>query len=214
MKHCNRQVRRKKIPTTAIHEMSDFHDSNSPTDDMLISHQERVIIRDSIEKLQQHERLVTAMHYLAGEPLNAITSILEIPLGTIKKRLYSARQRLKKRSLEMTEKTLKGMRPSASKKFTSTIRFFHAVRTGDCMSVRDILQKHPELADARVKWEMQDAFDHGFPNLPGPSPMTWAIMRDDADMVALLLENGAPMERSLFNAIAYGALKPAYIGQA
>ena len=209
MKHCNRQVRRKEIPRTAIDEMPEFHDDNPAADDILMSYQERVLIRESIEKLPQHERLVTAMHYLAGEPLKAIASLLEIPLGTIKKRLYSARQRLKKRSLEMTEKTLESMRPSASKEFTTTIGFFHAVRTGDRTSVRDILQKHPELADARVRWEMQDALDHGFPNLPGPSPMIWAIMRDDADMVALLLENGAPMEGSLFNALAYGALKTA-----
>jgi len=207
MKHCNRQVRRKKIYTTDIQEAAYIRNNEPAPDEILIDHQEQGLIRDSIEKLPQHERMVIAMHYLAGEPLKAISSLLEIPLGTVKKRLYSARQRLKKRRLDMAEKTLKNMRPSANKEFTSTIRFFHALRTGDCKSVRDILDQHPEFVNSRVTWEMQDTLNHNFPNVPGPSPLQWAIMRDDVNMVDLLLERGAPLVGSLFGAVTLGSEK-------
>ena len=55
----------------------------------------RVCVRSAVASLPQHERLVTVLFYGYRYSYSEVSAFLKIPLTTVKKRLYSARQKLK-----------------------------------------------------------------------------------------------------------------------
>ncbi len=50
---------------------------------------------DALEHLDVRFRLPVTLHYIEGYPLEDIARILNVPLGTVKRRLFTARRRLK-----------------------------------------------------------------------------------------------------------------------
>ena len=64
---------------------------------------ERVI--EAIQSLPEHERVATSLFYINGYSQNEIASFLEVPVSTVKSRLYSARKRLKERMMDMVADT-------------------------------------------------------------------------------------------------------------
>ncbi|NND64180.1 MAG: sigma-70 family RNA polymerase sigma factor [Flavobacteriaceae bacterium] len=55
-----------------------------------------VSLRKSINKLSEQQQIVLRLFYLEGFGLRQISRILEIPEGTVKSRLFNAREKLKK----------------------------------------------------------------------------------------------------------------------
>jgi RNA polymerase sigma-70 factor (ECF subfamily) len=54
-------------------------------------------IRQAIRELNFNQRVVVVLHYLNGQSLEDIAEILECPVGTVKSRLYYARENLRHR---------------------------------------------------------------------------------------------------------------------
>ena len=54
-------------------------------------------VRQAIETLSQHQRVVVILHYLTNLSIQEIADILDCPVGTVKSRLHHARQNLKQR---------------------------------------------------------------------------------------------------------------------
>lgn len=52
-------------------------------------------VRDAIESLQFNQRVVVVLHYLNDLDLQEIAEILDLPVGTVKSRLYYAREALR-----------------------------------------------------------------------------------------------------------------------
>jgi Sigma-70, region 4 len=52
-------------------------------------------VRSTVASLPTHERLVMVLFYGYRYSYNEVSALLKIPLTTVKKRLYSARQKLK-----------------------------------------------------------------------------------------------------------------------
>jgi hypothetical protein len=52
-------------------------------------------VRSAVASLPQHERLVTVLFYGYRYSYSEVSAFLQVPLTTVKKRLYSARQKLK-----------------------------------------------------------------------------------------------------------------------
>ncbi len=52
-------------------------------------------IREAVQALPEHERVVTELFYFSDYPQQEIAEVLSIPLTTVKKRLQYARERLK-----------------------------------------------------------------------------------------------------------------------
>jgi RNA polymerase sigma-70 factor (ECF subfamily) len=46
----------------------------------------------ALDRLPVDQRTILVLHHLEGRDLAGLAEILEIPLGTVKSRLYSARQ--------------------------------------------------------------------------------------------------------------------------
>jgi RNA polymerase sigma-70 factor (ECF subfamily) len=54
-------------------------------------------VRDAIYELNFNQRVVVVLHYLSGLSLEEIAEILDCPVGTVKSRLYYARENLRRR---------------------------------------------------------------------------------------------------------------------
>lgn len=64
-------------------------------------------------RLTPARRVTATLYYIDGYSYKQVSSFLGVPLGTVKRRLFEARQRLKER-LAMVEKKLKAERPKSS----------------------------------------------------------------------------------------------------
>jgi len=66
-------------------------DANTITPDNAL-----IILRNAIKALPEEQQLVLHMFYLHEHSLNEISDLLKIPKGTVKSRLFTAREKLKK----------------------------------------------------------------------------------------------------------------------
>jgi RNA polymerase sigma factor (sigma-70 family) len=75
----------------------------------------------AINALPENERLVTTLFYVNGYTQADIGEFLEVPVSTVNKRLYSARQRLKGSVAELFKGDLRQQRPSRNEKFANEV---------------------------------------------------------------------------------------------
>jgi RNA polymerase sigma-70 factor (ECF subfamily) len=59
------------------------------------------LVRQAISELHFNQRVVIVLHYLSGLSLEEIAEILDCPVGTVKSRLYYARENLRRRLGEL-----------------------------------------------------------------------------------------------------------------
>lgn len=119
-KYCDRITRRRHhstIPFERIAEPADL--SRSPVE-IVQKKEDQDAVLGSIKALPEHERLATTLFYIDGYSMAEVGDFLELPLGTVKSSLHSARKKLKERMVEMVEKTLKSHAPG--KEFNEQIR--------------------------------------------------------------------------------------------
>ena len=76
----------------------------------------------AINALPENERLVTTLFYVNGYTQADIGEFLEVPVSTVNKRLYSARQRLKGSVVDSVKDDLKKQRPSRDVKFSNQVK--------------------------------------------------------------------------------------------
>src|SRR5262249_34397611 len=71
--------------------------------------------------------MATALFYVGDYSQNDVAAFLEVPVTTVKKRLYDARQKLRERMLDVVRETLQERRPSRDGQFAETVALFNAV---------------------------------------------------------------------------------------
>ncbi len=76
----------------------------------------------AVEALPEHERLVTVLFYSTGYALKEIAVFLEVPVTTVKKRLYNARQRLKDDLIDYVRESLHEARPVGVEGFSEQVQ--------------------------------------------------------------------------------------------
>ena len=74
-----------------------------------------------VRSLPESERMVTTLFYVDGYTQADIGEFLEVPVTTVVKRMYSARQRLKEGMWEMFKDDLQKKRPSRDKEFAERV---------------------------------------------------------------------------------------------
>jgi RNA polymerase sigma factor (sigma-70 family) len=173
-KHCDRRTRRRPVVREAV-----AH-ATSPDEGSL---DRRWLLR-AIAALPEQERVVVALHYLGDEPQAEVAEFLELPLSTVKKRLHSARARLRERTLDM-----RVLQPTSS--FSDRIALFLSLRAGDVEGVRAVLDRAPELLEAEEQWPAAEALRGGLPIAHRVAPLVLAAGRGDRALVELLLQRGA-----------------------
>jgi RNA polymerase sigma factor (sigma-70 family) len=104
----------------------------------------------AIDTLPEHERTPVLLYYMGGHSQKEVAAFLGVPETAIKKRLFSARQRLRENLMDFVVDTLREHRPSRDTDFaTSVIEMLKAAREGDLQMVRTLLLQNKQLLTAR-----------------------------------------------------------------
>lgn len=106
-KHCDRITRGKHIRTVSMDAAAatiagEDTDAAQLTED----HETQEEVLAAIRALPEHERIVTMLFYINGYSQKEIGEFLEVPVTTVKKRLYDSRKRLERRMMDMVRTTL------------------------------------------------------------------------------------------------------------
>ncbi len=166
-------------------------------------------IRLALAALPPRQGEAASLFYLADRSANEIAADLDLPLTTIKKRLHSARRRLRK-EFEMDAEL---RREFSRSDLATEVRFFLAVRAGRLDEVRQLLDAEPGLVHARESWRRDEALRDALPYADHATALARAAAQGDAALLELLLERGAEIdsacdcpasETALFNAVGAG----------
>ena len=79
-------------------------------------------VLQAINALPENERLATTLFYVNGYTQADIGEFLEVPVSTVNKRLYSARQRLKDSVVQLFKSDLHDQRPSRDISFSNSVK--------------------------------------------------------------------------------------------
>jgi RNA polymerase sigma factor (sigma-70 family) len=90
-----RVLRQATLPSISLEAVSDGLLAESNPEEIAVQGEVQACVRSAVALLPQHERLVTVLFYGCRYSYNEVSAFLKIPLSTVKKRLYSARQKLK-----------------------------------------------------------------------------------------------------------------------
>ena len=119
---CNRLTRGKRLQIVPLELVADMP-SGGPDPHAATEQRElRRKVLASIKALPEKERLVTTLFYVNGYTQADIGEFLQVPLTTVTKRLYSARQRLKESAVEMFKDNLRQRRPSRDESFADKVK--------------------------------------------------------------------------------------------
>jgi RNA polymerase sigma-70 factor (ECF subfamily) len=97
---CINLAKKKRVPTVSIHAEPDEGDWREPADgrpgaDETVEHRELLErLEAAIAELPEDYRLVVTLRHVHGMAYQEIAEALECPLGTVKVRLFRARERL------------------------------------------------------------------------------------------------------------------------
>lgn len=216
LKHCDRRTRGVRVEVVLGDPGAGAEAPAPIADTSLSAAEDRARVRAAVEELPAAERGVVALHYLAGLTQTEVANWLELPLTTVKKRLHTARGRLRDEMERMMEETFESMRPSRNSSFSDTIRLFLAIREGDVECVRTLLERSPELAESEERWDGELSRAHALPIPNGGTPLVRAAERNQVELVDLLLDRGAEIDRAcpcaggespLWAAVANGQLE-------
>lgn len=140
------------------------------------------LVRSALAALTSELRAVVILYYYEARGVERIAEFLEIPAGTVKSRLHTARTRMREAIATMIEHELARHRPSRNQEFVLRVALFAAARNGDLSAVEKILAVAPQLATAvgpHPLWGGE------------PTALHVAIENGRSDVVALLLRAGA-----------------------
>ena len=103
-------------------------------------------VEAALDALPEAQRAVVLLHYMNDFRQHEIAAFLEIPLGTVKSRLYHARKLMKERIRHLSD--LSGQRPSRDNQFTEQVmRFFDAAKSGDIQAVEAHARRRQPLGE-------------------------------------------------------------------
>ena len=194
-KQSERFIRRKSLPLVSTETALDLPTTMpGPVHTSEIRHLQTQM-QSAIAALPEKQRQVTILFYLGGNSYQEISTALDLPLSTIKKRLYTARKTLKERLFIMAQDYLETQRPSQDTTFSDKIQLFLAMQTDDLVRVKTILGRNPALVNAHKDWGTapkpkgyQNYFKFVFNN---DLPLHWAARRGNVALVEALLAAGA-----------------------
>jgi RNA polymerase sigma factor (sigma-70 family) len=116
-KQCDRQTRKGQLETVPL-ELAAAVPSDEIDPFQAVETQESYYrVQDAIRCLADHERTVVTLFYISQYSHKEISTFLDIPVSTVKKRLHDARRHLKERMVVMVHDSLHNNRPSRDERF-------------------------------------------------------------------------------------------------
>jgi RNA polymerase sigma factor (sigma-70 family) len=187
-KHCDRLRRRGRVQTVPL-EMAATVATGSEPAALVESSEARTEVFQWVSALPENERSVVLLYYIAEHSQQEIASFLQVTPNTIKKRLQSARGKLRQGMEESMKTTLSAAAPSRDDVLADKVQMINACKTGDAKTVRRLLKKNPELTE----------FDNPVGRF---APLHYAARAGHAAVVRELLKAGAnpnPFEHMMRN---------------
>jgi RNA polymerase sigma factor (sigma-70 family) len=94
-RQCTRLLRQATLPSSSLEAASADLIAERDTEDLVMQAEREAAVRAALASLPQHEQLVAALFYGCGYSYKEVSAFLKIPITTVKKRLHSARQKLR-----------------------------------------------------------------------------------------------------------------------
>ena len=149
-KQCDRITRNRSFAIVPLDAAEDRASQEPTQADAIEQREMNDKIMTAVDSLPDHERAATTLYYISGYSQDEVAEFLGVPVTTIKKRLYSARKRLREMLIDLVEDSLRERRPSRDELFsTRVIEILKAARSGDAAKVKQLLEQNPRLIAAR-----------------------------------------------------------------
>jgi RNA polymerase sigma factor (sigma-70 family) len=190
IKCCDRVTRRKQLVEPGAH-VAEWASSELDPANHAQQDQAATQLRYAISALPEPQRLVIALAYFADASGDEIAAFLDLPITTVKKRLYDARRKLRDQGQVLMQQTINQVKPSASSTFSEETLFFIAMRERNLAEIRRLLARSPALANAEQNWSHELAHQRVLPFPNRATALIAAIEVDNMDILELLLANGA-----------------------
>lgn len=116
-KQCDRMIRRKRIAAISLDATVAVAVLQPPLSELAEARDMQNLVHEAIWALPEGQRRVVTLFYISEYSQKEIATFLDVPVSTVKKRLYDARQRLKKRMTIMAKDYLQENRPSNGDEF-------------------------------------------------------------------------------------------------
>jgi RNA polymerase sigma-70 factor, ECF subfamily len=94
-RQCTRVLRQAALPSSSLEAAGADLVAERDTEDLVMQAERESSVRSALASLPRHEQLVAALFYGYGYTYNEVSAFLKIPITTVKKRLHSARQKLR-----------------------------------------------------------------------------------------------------------------------
>lgn len=119
------------IDASKSQEFSDqLQHSGKHPDEALETKEIQLAIQNTFKTLSDKVRLTATLFYLDDLSYQEISDFLEIPISTIKSRLYKARKKLKREAIEMLEETLGQHKNSPKIEIKKVSGYVHILKEG------------------------------------------------------------------------------------
>jgi DNA-binding NarL/FixJ family response regulator len=83
------------LPSSSLEAASADLVAERDTEDLAMQAEREASVRSALASLPRHEQVVAALFYGCGYSYKEVSAFLKIPITTVKKRLHSARQKLR-----------------------------------------------------------------------------------------------------------------------
>jgi RNA polymerase sigma-70 factor (ECF subfamily) len=196
IKHCERRYRRKQPDPAALAQERVLAPAIGDAEAGLLARERETLVRNEVEALPEHERMVVALYYLADVRVSEIADLLELTETAVKQRLHSARKRLRERSEKMLCKQLSTLEVSNGPAFSDGLALFTAIRSGDEHAVATLLKSRPELCEMQEQWDVGTWPERDLPVPAASTPLIRAAEFGQVSIVRRLLEAGASVDGS------------------
>jgi len=192
-KQVDRLTRGKCLTSSPLEAAAEVPGSEPDLSELVDTRAANQCVRNAINALPERQRLVVLLFYGTGYALKEIAAFLEVPVTTIKKRLYDARQQLKDELIDVIRDVLQEQRPSLVNKLPTKIRLLIAARVGNLDAVKTLLDQSPCLLNMKMGRDEAGIRPAVF-IATGITALHEAAMHDHAQEAALLLAYGAHID--------------------
>ena len=108
---CNRFLRSRKVAHQDISTFMDAPADLAGPDGVAEAKEVKEMILEGISALSEKNRLVTTLYFINGYSHKEISDFMEVPVSTVKSRLYESRKKLQGRLMKMAKEVLHENKP-------------------------------------------------------------------------------------------------------
>ncbi len=154
----------------------------------------QITVRRAIATLPEHERVIIHLFYGTGYVLKEIAEFLELPVSTVKKRLFDARKHLRGKltyTIDAGRCTVREQHPPFEASFSTQLRLVIAARTGDTDDALVLLRRDPMLVNTKTTINHASLWHKNLARPYGYTALHEAAKYGHIAFASLLLDYGA-----------------------